>query len=111
MRLIRATLCFLRRTGFSPRPQWLPQDAKVLAQFLRTPTGLRLAMILQSEIIEANERAAMKAQPFECGWACGYRGLFAWFQALSVNDAAAESVEIDPSSLGMDEEYVARNSP
>ena len=84
MRLLRALLLFLRRASWAPAPEWTAADARALATFLGTPAGTKLQAILRNEITAANERAAMKAMPFECGWACGYRGLFAWFQSLSV---------------------------
>ena len=94
MRLLRALALFLRHASWSPTPEWTAADARVLATFLGTPAGARLQLILHNEITAANERAAMKAAPFECGWACGYRGLFAWFQSLS--QPVETSAEPDP---------------
>ena len=84
MKLLRALLLFLRRASWTPAPDWTAADARALAGFLATPSGAKLQAFLRNEIASANERAAMKALPFDCGWACGYRGLFAWFQSLSI---------------------------
>jgi hypothetical protein len=94
MRLLLALSLFLRRASWSPAPEWTAADARALATFLATPAGAKLQTILRNEITAANERAAMKAAPFECGWACGYRGLFAWFQSLS--QPADSPAEPDP---------------
>jgi hypothetical protein len=94
MRLLRALILFLRHASWSRAAEWTAADARALATFLGTPAGAKLQTILRNEITAANERAAMKAEPFECGWACGYRGLFAWFQSLSV--PAETPAEPDP---------------
>lgn len=94
MRLLRALLLFVRHTSWSPAPEWTAADARSLATFLATSSGAKLQAILRNEITAANERAAMQAAPFACGWACGYRGLFAWFQSLSV--PAEAPAEPDP---------------
>ena len=83
-------LLFARRSEFVPRPEWTKADAEALRAFLTTGTGQRLQATMISEIGAANERAAMKAAAFECGWACGYRALYAWFEALSAKPAAAD---------------------
>jgi hypothetical protein len=95
MRLLHALILFLRRASWSPAAEWTAADARALATFLGTPSGAKLQTILRNEITAANERAAMKAAPFECGWACGYRGLFAWFQSLSL--PAEMPAEPDPA--------------
>ena len=82
MRIFCALVTFLQRTTWSPAPEWSEADARALATFLRSPAGAKLQVFLRNEVASANERAAMKATPFDCGWACGYRGLLAWFEAL-----------------------------
>ena len=101
MRILRAILLFLRHTSWLPAPAWTSADARALATFLATSTGRKLLRLLRSEIGAANERAAMKAAAFDCGWACGYRGLLAWFEALSTAAAAEEepSAPEDHSAL------------
>ena len=99
MRTLRALLLFLRRVNWTPAPEWTAADARALATFLHTPAGAKLQSILHQEIAAANERAAMKAAPFECGWACGYRGLFAWFQSLSVPVEPPEGPDADLEHL------------
>lgn len=103
MRLLRALLLFLRRASWSPATEWTSADARALATFLGTPAGAKLQAILRNEITAANERAAMKAAPFDCGWACGYRGLFAWFQSLSV---PAETVPGPDPEIAADLEHL-----
>jgi hypothetical protein len=83
MRFVRALSHFLRRASWRPPADWTDADSRALAAFLQTESGARLQRFLCNEICAANERAAMKATPFDCGWACGYRGLYAWFQSLS----------------------------
>src|SRR3954469_17721618 len=98
MRLLRALVLFLRRASWSPTPEWSAADARALATFLATPAGAKLQEILRQEIAAANERAAMKAAPFECGWACGYRGLFAWFQSLSLPAETADEPDAEDAT-------------
>lgn len=95
MRLLRSLALFLRRVPWQSVPEWTAADARALATFLATPAGEKLQEILRQEISAANERAAMKAAPFECGWACGYRGLFAWFQSLSAPIATNDAPDSD----------------
>jgi hypothetical protein len=99
IRFFRALLTFASRTRWSTPPEWTEADSRSLATFLSSPSGAKLSAILHSEIAAANERAAMSggATPnrtaFDCGWACGYRGLYAWFESLS---APAPQAEADP---------------
>ena len=86
MRILRAILLFLRHTSWLPARAWTPADARALASFLASSTGRKLLRLLRGEIGAANERAAMKAAAFDCGWACGYRGLYAWFESLSARE-------------------------
>ncbi len=99
LRSFRAALFFARHAGYCPAPEWTPADREALARFLGTGTGARLRMTLTAYITAANERAAVKATPFECGWACGYRGLWAWFQTLS--QAGADAGTSEDSGPGM----------
>ena len=83
-RLLRALAIFTRHVRWSAPPDWSEADGRALAGFLASPAGAKLREILRSEIASANERAAMsKGAAFECGWACGYRGLYAWFESLA----------------------------
>jgi hypothetical protein len=87
-RFLQSLAMFLRRTSWTAPPDWNEAEARALASFLGSPAGAKLRVILQSEIASANERAAMsKGAAFECGWACGYRGLYAWFESLSAPSA------------------------
>jgi hypothetical protein len=94
LRFLRAFLTFAARSRWSAPPEWTEADARALATFLGSSSGAKLRAILHSEIATANERAAMSggATPaktaFDCGWACGYRGLYAWFESLSARPAA-----------------------
>ena len=91
-RLGRALLIFLQHTRWQPAPEWEEVDARALQQFLATSTGRKLVATMTTEVAAANERAAMsRGGAFECGWACGYRGLLAWFEALSGGGSAGES--------------------
>lgn len=94
----RAIAVFVRRANWTQPPEWTEADARALGSFLGSATGAKLQKILRSEIASANERAAMsKGAPFECGWACGYRGLHAWFESLSARPAeGTEAMETDP---------------
>lgn len=65
MKLLRALLLFLRRASWVPAPEWTAADARALASFLTTPAGVKLQAFLRNEIASANERAAMKALPFD----------------------------------------------
>jgi hypothetical protein len=97
-RLERAFKLFYRRTAPTPAPEWTEEEARHLAWFLQTATGRKLQAILTNEIAAANERAAMsKGSAFECGWACGYRGLIAWFQALAAASADHEMTAGGPA--------------
>lgn len=97
MRLLRAFLLFVRRSRWQSFPEWEEVDSRALASFISSRTGAKLMLTMQNQIVEANERAAMsKGSAFECGWACGYRGLFAWFQSLSVTPAVQEENEASP---------------
>ena len=88
-RLQRAFKLFHSRASLTPAPEWTEEDARHLAWFLGAATGRKLSAILTNEIAAANERAALsKGSAFECGWACGYRGLLAWLQALAAPSAA-----------------------
>jgi hypothetical protein len=96
---LRAAWLFARHGGWCPQPEWTADDREALRRFLATEAGSKLRLILMSHIAAANEKAAMTATPFECGWACGYRGLWAWFQSLSLSPAGAEpgtSEEAEP---------------
>jgi hypothetical protein len=94
-RFLRALAIFTARTRWFAPPDSLEPDARALATFLATPAGAKLRAILHSEIATANERAAMrKGHPFDAGWACGYRGLYAWFESLS----AAATTDLSPST-------------
>lgn len=93
MRRWRAFRLFLRQALWAPAPEWEAADAQALAAFLSTGTGIRLQRFLRNEIASAHERAAMKATAFDCGWACGYRGLLAWFESLSVPPFESEEAE------------------
>src|SRR5690242_19658337 len=100
MGLLRTLLLFSRRLPQPPRPEWTPADADLLHRFLQSHTGAKLRHTLISEISAATDRAAMKATPFECGWACGYRGLYAWFEALSAPALADEQSNSETDSPG-----------
>lgn len=92
MRVLQAVGMFLRRAPWAAAPEWTEVDERALRGFLGTSTGRKLMGTITQEIAVANERAAMsKGAAFECGWACGYRGLLAWFQALA---GEAETVEV-----------------
>jgi hypothetical protein len=94
IRFLRAILTFASRSRWSAPPEWTDTDSRALAAFLTSSSGAKLRAILHSEIAAANERAAMsKGAAFDCGWACGYRGLFAWFESLS---APAPTPEAEP---------------
>ncbi len=95
-RFLRALLVFARRSTWTAPPEWTEADARALATFLATLAGAKLRGILHSEIGSANERAAMsEGAAFECGWACGYRGLHAWFESLAASgfDEPASAVD------------------
>lgn len=102
-RFLRALAIFTARTRWSAPPDWQEADARALATFLGSPTGAKLRSILHGEIATANERAAMSGSStpsktaFNCGWACGYRGLYAWFESLTAtsNHPNADTAE-DP---------------
>ena len=95
-RFIRALALFTARTRWSAPPEWSDADARALATFLGSAPGQKLRAILHSEIASANEGAAMsKGAAFECGWACGYRGLYAWFESLSAPAASPEPETAD----------------
>jgi hypothetical protein len=86
--LQRAFNLFYGRVSLTPAPEWTEEDARHLAWFLGAATGRKLSAILTNEIAAANERAALsKGSAFDCGWACGYRGLLAWLQALAAPSA------------------------
>jgi hypothetical protein len=93
-------LLFCRKAPLAQKPEWTPENAEILARFLQGPTGARLRAALIAEIAAANERAAMKAAPFDCGWACGYRGLYAWFEALSAPALAAKEPQTETDPFG-----------
>ncbi len=82
-RFLRALHLFASRYSTPARPEWTAADQAALTTFLRTGAGSRLRATLISQIAEANERAAFSGKPFDCGWACGYRGLWAWFESLA----------------------------
>ena len=108
MRFLRALILFAKRTPVLPCVAWEAEDARRLQAFLCTETGRKLSLQLVAHIAEANERAAMKAAQFECGWACGFRGLWAVFQSLSVPPAVQE--EQSEHSAGA-AEYLATIAP
>lgn len=89
LRTVSLLLQYLRRLPWSPPPAWLTSDARALASFLTSATGQKLTHLLTSEIAAAHERAALsKGSAYECGWACGFRGLLAWFHSLSASAPA-----------------------
>lgn len=100
MNFIRAFLVFWR--GYRPaiQPEWSKADTIALASFMRSGTGRRLDATMRSQIAAANELAAMRATPFQCGWACGYKGLYVWFEALSAKPAAVESGQNEDDPFG-----------
>lgn len=97
-RFLRALSIFAARSRWSAPPEWAEADARALATFLASPAGAKLRAILLGEIATANERAAMsKGGAFECGWACGYRGLYAWFESLSAPAAEPVAPSAEPA--------------
>lgn len=108
IRFLRACFSFARRMPFWPRPEWTPEDARTLAAFFNTMTGRKLLFLLRNEIIVQNERAAFAATPRECGWAMGFRGLYAWFEALS---SAADAQQQSPVDTEGDVDLEERFAP
>jgi len=93
IRKLKLMWLFAKMTSWNPIPEWDQEDAMILKSFMNTMTGRKLTFKLQNQIISANERAAAKATPFESGWACGYRGLLAQFEYLSVVPPNVDTTE------------------
>lgn len=100
MRFLRAFLVFVRRCRFRTEMEWTTADAKGLQAFMSSHTGRKLQVMLENEVIAANERAAMtRGEAFECGWACGFKGLLAWFEAFQAQSEGSPASSEDADDL------------
>lgn len=86
IRRIKAMLLFARHGGLAqpvPPDFWTEADARQLQSFLGTTAGAKLRAVFRAHIAANCEAAAHSAAPFQCGWAVGYKALWAVFMTLS----------------------------
>ncbi len=107
LRWVRAFYLFASHARYVPAPEWTDEDSANLAKFLTTASGIKLRMKLEANIAAMNEEATFKSTAYACGWARGYRALWAYFQALS----PARELSGDPevSSDGGAEDFAQYN--
>lgn len=89
--------------------EWTAEDGEVLARFLKTQAGRKLAATLRGECAAHNEQAVFAAEAgadralYMCGRARGYRDAYAWFEALSaVETISAGAGAGEASQTGAD---------
>jgi hypothetical protein len=109
LRFFFAMILFARRARYSPAPTWTIEDAASLAKFLQSPCGLKLKMHLAAQIAAQNEEAARVGDAKACGWACGYKALWAMFQTLSLSHVRElpDDTEDARTGAGADLEHFA----
>ena len=94
MRKLRAILSFIRHQEWINEPKWVYEDEKAWTNFLSTPTGKKLSLILLNLTLRQNASAVMKKQEElaeACGRANGYRACVATLESLAsqkLNSAA-----------------------
>jgi hypothetical protein len=86
MRKLRAILSFIRHQAWVNEPVWNSEDEKAWTNFLSTPTGKKLSLILLNLTLRQNASAVMKKQEElaeACGRANGYRACVATLESLA----------------------------
>lgn len=86
MRKLRAILSFIRHQEWVNEPAWNSEDEKAWTNFLSTPTGKKLSLILLNLTLRQNASAVMKKQEElaeACGRANGYRACVATLESLA----------------------------
>jgi hypothetical protein len=66
-------------------PEWLPEDAARLAAWLNSESGRKLVVLLQHYEQHQNASAVMRATPWACGFAAGWRAMVAWQMTLAAS--------------------------
>ena len=86
MRKLRAILSFIRHQEWINEPKWNSEDEKAWTNFLSTPTGKKLSLILLNLTLRQNAAAVMKKEEAlaeACGYAKGFRGCVATIESLA----------------------------
>ncbi len=101
MRLFRA----LRQSvAWCDKPTFTQQDREQVSQFLKSATGRKMMLWLQSMVAAKNEEAAASGDPHKCGQAVGYKILFNAFRYFVVSDnSPTASVQVGPTQLPDDD--------
>ena len=86
IKLLRAFKFFIRHQAWVNEPPWNSEDEKAWTNFLSTPTGKKLSLILLNLTLRQNASAVMKKQEElaeACGRANGYRACVATLESLA----------------------------
>jgi hypothetical protein len=86
IKLLRAFKFFIRQQEWVSEPVWNSEDEKAWTNFLSTPTGKKLSLILLNLTLRQNASAVMKKQEElaeACGRANGYRACVATLESLA----------------------------
>jgi hypothetical protein len=86
IKLLRAFKFFIRHQEWVNEPAWNSEDEKAWTNFLSTPTGKKLSLILLNLTLRQNASAVMKKQEElaeACGRANGYRACVATLESLA----------------------------
>ena len=86
IKLLRAFKFFIRHQEWINEPKWVYEDEKAWTNFLSTPTGKKLSLILLNLTLRQNASAVMKKQEElaeACGRANGYRACVATLESLA----------------------------
>jgi hypothetical protein len=86
IKLLRAFKFFIRQQEWINEPKWVDEDEKTWTNFLSTPTGRKLSLILLNLTLRQNASAVMKKQEElaeACGRANGYRACVATLESLA----------------------------
>ena len=73
-------------------PDWTAEDRAKLAQFLASPTGRKLDVLMINQSIEQDRLATLNTKNLTwcCGYAGGFRGAWATTKVLSATDQPEE---------------------
>src|SRR5262245_59427810 len=109
----RTLLFLLRYYQWTQVPDWQPKDAEILASFLQTPVGKKLALRLRNASWRHNAAAVQDGSMRRCGVACGYMLALGDLSALSTSGKpGAVNPDLSEESLQEGEEdFLERMSP
>lgn len=84
VRFLRAVVIFARYQEWVDAPDWTEGDAKALLQFLKTPAGHKLSLVLKNLVLRQQASALSKSRDleYEAGFATGQKAAVAAIESL-----------------------------